>query len=163
MITPPTPDPKAELAKLERICAQSELCSFDVLTRLRKRGITGNTALKILNSLVDNSFVNDERFATAFAYTKARAAWGPLKIKASLAQKRITGEVARQAIEQVEYEVFEEGLIRAIQTKAAAMRLTQPPTFDESQKILRFAAGRGFEVSTALALLKKPEKWLLKD
>lgn len=157
------PDPAAELAKLERVCVQSELCTFDVKTRLRKRGIVGEIANKILDSLVSNRFVDDVRFADAFAYTKAQAGWGPMKIKAALVQKQIKEAVAQNAIEQVECRFFEEGLLRAVRTKAHALGLDAAVTFEGAQKILRFAGGRGFEPAKIIALLKQPEKWMSED
>lgn len=163
MIQHKRPDPASELVKLEKICVQSELCAHDVMTRLRKRGITGESAEKILNTLIKTGFVDDVRFANAFAYTKAQAAWGPLKIKAALAQKQIKGAVAQEALDQVEPRHFEDGLLRAIRTKADALGIENARTFEGAQKILRFAAGRGFEPAKIIALLKKPEKWQSED
>lgn len=163
MIPNKKPDPAKELEKLERLCVQSELCAFDVMMRLRKRGIVGETATKILASLVKNRFVDDERFANAFAYTKAQAAWGPMKIKLALAQKQIKDTVVRNAIAQVEQRFFDDGLLRAVRTKAMSLGIEGAPDFEDTQKIVRFAVGRGFEPAKVIALIKEPEKWQSKE
>ena len=163
MIAKKQPDLAAELAKLEGVCVQSELCSFDVLSRLQRRGIFGEEADKILNSLITNKFVDDVRFAYAFAYSKAQSAWGPAKIKAALAQKRINSLTVQKALAQVDSALFDDGLLRTVRAKAMSTGREKANTFEGCQKIAKYAIGRGFAAEKVIALIKDRKKWQSDD
>ena len=85
--------PEAMLLKMMDLCARSEQSSGEIRQKLYRKGITGHEARKIIDRLIDDSFIDDSRFARAFANDKARfALWGRRKIRAGLAAKGITGK-----------------------------------------------------------------------
>lgn len=62
------------LLKMMDLCARSEQSSGEIRQKLYRKGITGHEARKIIDRLIDDSFIDDSRFARAFANDKARFA-----------------------------------------------------------------------------------------
>lgn len=102
---PLTPD--EALAKLEHFCAYRERCPKEVRSKLAALGIHGQVAEQIFESLREDGFFNEERFALAYAGGKFRINhWGRVRIRQELRMREITEPVIRQAlssIDDVEY------------------------------------------------------------
>ena len=78
------------LQKSEAFCAYQERCSFEVIEKLKHMGAENGEILQVLSSLLDNKFLDDERFATAYAVGKLRIKhWGVNKIKQGLKLKKL--------------------------------------------------------------------------
>ena len=79
-------------------CSKREYCSTDVEANLRRRGLEEDEVAEALAFLVEHRFVDDQRFADAYARDKARVnRWGRVKIAQMLRGKRLPGEVIERA------------------------------------------------------------------
>lgn len=125
--TPPTPE--HALRKLESLCARSETSSGEAIEKLRRTGITGSAARAIVEKLKATRFIDDRRFAGAFARDKsALAHWGARRIAMALRAKGITQEIAAEAIGEIDPEVFAASLRRLLEAKLrASPSLTASP------------------------------------
>ena len=95
---------KKVLERLQRQCARAESCTFDV-RRKAVKALEGDTeaAERIVASLVKDRFVDDARYAAAFAREKAALqGWGPVKIRFQLRGKGIPDEVITEALGEVD-------------------------------------------------------------
>ena len=82
--------PDQVLDKMAKFCAYQERCVKDVTEKLKTFDISPKDEEEILNYLIDNRFVNDERFAKAFVRGKVnQSGWGLNKIRFHLIQKGI--------------------------------------------------------------------------
>lgn len=154
--------PANALARLEELCARSEQCSCEVLAKLASWGITPDVAGKILKRLKADRFVDDERYARAFAHDKlAYNRWGKIKIRQALALKRIDSDLIAQALGEIDGEEYVGALTEVIAAKASGMQ--RPLSFDDGRRLLRYAASRGFEAGLALDVIKHPELWDSED
>ncbi|MBO5780255.1 MAG: RecX family transcriptional regulator [Muribaculaceae bacterium] len=141
------------LIRLESLCARSERCTFELETKLRTWGITGSEAEKIIDSLIDNRFVDNSRFARAFANDKVMfAGHGRLKIRMALISKRIERSIIDEALNEIDEEAYREKL-RDILT-AKARQITDVDTFEGRTKLFRFGASRGFEPALVSEMVK---------
>ena len=95
---------KKILGKLERQCARREYCSSDMLKKaagLLDGDLTA--ARELLDSLTADGFLDDRRYAAAFAREKSGiTGWGPVKIRFALSAKRIPPEIIAEALEAVQ-------------------------------------------------------------
>ena len=83
---PLTPD--QVLDKMAKYCAYQERCVKDVREKLKTFDLPDEEKAKILDYLLDNRFVNDERFAKSFVRGKVnQSGWGLNKIRFHLMQK----------------------------------------------------------------------------
>lgn len=133
---------KKVLSTLEAMCARREYCSADILRKAADR-LEGDVpaATLILDSLKSRGFVDDLRYASAFAREKsAITGWGEIKIRFALRAKRIDESVIEQALLEVDCSKSAEKLERLLTTKWRSLRGAD----DAKLKLLKFALSRGY-------------------
>jgi regulatory protein len=133
------------LQKSEAFCAYQERSSFEVIEKLKRMGAEDGEILQVLNALIDARFLDDERFAKAYAVGKLRIKhWGVNKIKQGLQLKRIDRELIAQAIAAMYNEENYIGILQQVaQRKWQELHKEKDPWM-RKQKLFRFLASRGF-------------------
>ena len=133
------------LQKSEAFCAYQERSSFEVIEKLKRMGAEDGEILQVLNALIDAKFLDDERFAKAYAVGKLRIKhWGVNKIKQGLQLKRIDRELIEQAIAAMYDEENYIGILQQVaQRKWQELHKEKDPWM-RKQKLFRFLASRGF-------------------
>ena len=82
--------PPEALHRAAALCSSSEHCITDIREKLSRWGIGELDARTIVERLVQERFIDEERYAIAFAKDKFRfSGWGRIKIRYALQQKRI--------------------------------------------------------------------------
>ena len=116
MAKPLSPD--QVLDKMAKYCAYQERCVKDVTEKLKTFELTQKEKDEILDYLLDNRFVNDERFTKSFVRGKInQSGWGVNKIRFHLVQKGIAKETIDEALGQTDEEVYRQRLIDILKTK----------------------------------------------
>ena len=145
---PLTPD--QVLDKMAKYCAYQERCVKDVRDKLKTFDIPEEEKAKILDYLLDNRFVNDERYAKAFVRGKVnQSGWGVNKIRFHLIQKGIDKDIIDEALVQTDEEVYRQRLIEILKTKA------KTNDFEKKRKLAAYAMQKGFEGSLVWEVLKE--------
>ena len=79
------------LEKLKHYCAYQERCHSEVKEKLYNLGVWKKDHDEIISTLIEENYLNEERFAIAFAGGKWRVKqWGRVKIKYELKQKGVS-------------------------------------------------------------------------
>lgn len=141
------------LTRLQNQCAKKECCSSDVLAKALK-ALDGDmdAAREILASLVKDSYVDDFRYASAFARDKASlAGWGPVKIRFALAAKKIDRETVDRALEEVDPQKADDRLERLV----AAKKKTLEGDPQIKLKLIKFALARGYGYDKVASVIEK--------
>ena len=139
---PLTPD--QVLDKMAKYCAYQERCVKDVREKLKTYDIPEEEKAKILEYLLDNRFVDDERFAKSFVRGKiTQSGWGVNKIRFHLIQKGITKEIIDEALGQTDEEAYRQRLIDILTTKAKTVK--DASDFEKKRKLAAYAMQKGFE------------------
>ena len=74
--------------KLEYYCSYQERCHLEVVDKLKQLGMTKPEVDELVVHLIQNDFLNEERFARAFARGKHRIkSWGKIRIVNELKQR----------------------------------------------------------------------------
>lgn len=147
------------LDNLRRQCSRREYCTSDVLKKAEK-ALEGDRekALQVVSTLVEEKFVDDSRYASAYAREKsAISGWGEVKIRYMLSAKGIAKDVINQALEEVDQNRADSRLIRLLENKYRTLK--EDPQC--KMKLLRFALGRGYsydEVRGHIDTLMKEDK-----
>lgn len=120
--------------------------------------LEGNAAeaAEILEHLMKEKYIDDLRYASAYARDKASiSGWGATKIRYMLSAKGISSEVISQALEEIDSSKAQVRLDKLMENKFKSLK-------DDPQcrlKMLRFGLGRGYsyeDVASAVdALLKR--------
>jgi len=148
---PLTPD--LVLDKMAKYCAYQERCVKDVRDKLKTFDIPNEEKQKILAYLLDNRFVDDERFAKAFVRGKInQSGWGLNKIRFHLVQKGIAKDVIDEALEQTDEEVYRQRLIDILKTKSKTVKAANE--YEKKRKLAAYAMQKGFEGSLVWEVLR---------
>ena len=141
------------LARLQKLCAKAEYCRADVYRKALK-ALDGDSAQasKLVDSLVEDRYVDDARYASAFAREKASLqGWGPIKIRFQLRSKGISDQVIAAALEEVEPARAADKLERLLANKARTLQ--GDPQF--RLKLIKFGLSRGYEYEAVEETVKK--------
>ena len=139
---PLTPD--QVLDKMAKYCAYQERCVKEVCDKLKTFDIAEEEKTKILDYLLDNRFVNDERYAKAFVRGKVnQSGWGVNKIRFHLIQKGIDKDIIDEALVQTDEEAYRQRLIEILKTKAQTVKADSD--FEKKRKLAAYAMQKGFE------------------
>ena len=142
------------LDKIAKYCAYQERCVKDVRDKMKTYDISQEDREKILDYLLDNRFVNDERFAKSFVRGKInQSGWGMNKIRFHLVQKGIAKEIIDEALEQTDEEVYRQRLIDILRVKAKSVKAETE--FEKKRKLAAFAMQKGFEGPLVWEVLKE--------
>ncbi len=148
---PLTPD--QVLDKMAKYCAYQERCVKDVKDKLKTFDISEEEKTKILDYLLDNRFVNDDRFAKAFVRGKVnQSGWGVNKIRFHLIQKGIDKDIIDEALGQTDNEVYRQRLIDILKTKSKTIKADSD--FEKKRKLAAYAMQKGFEGNLIWEVLK---------
>ena len=142
------------LDKMAKYCAYQERCVKDVTEKLCTYDLSPKDREEILAYLIDNRFVNDERFAKSFMKGKInQSGWGINKIRFHLMQKGIDKALIDEAIGQTDEEVYRQRLVEILRAKAKTVKAEND--FEKKRKLAAFALQRGFEASLVWEVLKE--------
>lgn len=139
------------LPYLQNICAKREYCSSEIL----KKAVTAlegdrEAAQQMLDSLVADRFVDDARYAAAFARERSSlTGWGPDKIRYTLMMKGISKADIAAALEEIDPEAAGAKLLKLVTAKC---KLLQGDPFIKF-KLIKYALSRGYgydEVSSVV-------------
>ena len=146
--------PDQVLDKMAKYCAYQERCVKDVKDKLKTYDIAEKEKNIILEYLLDNRFVNDERFAKSFVRGKVnQSGWGVNKIRFHLIQKGIDKDIIEEALGQTDEETYRRRLIEILKAKAKTVKAASD--YEKKRKLAAYAMQKGFEGSLIWEVLKE--------
>jgi len=146
-----TPD-QARL-KIQSFCAYQERSHKEVRDKLYSFGLFKDEVDQLCTELIRDNYLNEERFAQAFASGKFRIKkWGWLKIEMQLKQKGISGHCLKQARKEIQDEEYFQVLTELAKAKGKLVKANN--LFEKKAKVAAFLAGRGFEAELIWLVLK---------
>lgn len=146
-------DPQKVADRMRALCSRREYCRKDVMKKVMT-ALDGDVAKaeEVVAKLVEERYVDDLRYATAFARDKASiAGWGEAKIRYMLSSKGIDRELIAQALDEVDDKRAETRLEKLMENKVRSLK-------DDPQrrlKLLRFGLGRGYSYDQVTEMIDK--------
>ncbi|MFN3839225.1 MAG: regulatory protein RecX [Cyclobacteriaceae bacterium] len=130
--------------KMYRYCAYQERCHREVKNKLVELGLGATQADELLAHLITEGFVNEERFAKAFAGGKFRLKkWGRLKIVHELEARGLTSNCIRTGLKEIDDGEYRQTLARLIRKKIA--ETTAVNQYSLRDKVAKSVIARGYE------------------
>ena len=131
------------LNRIATYCSRAERCVFDVRRKLDIWEIPLEQQNKIIKKLQKEKFLDEERYCKAFVNDKTKYnRWGIYKIKFELKRKKIPDLFIEKVFENINTEENIERLRLLIEQKMKSVKGKNE--WEIRQKLMRFAAGRGF-------------------
>lgn len=135
---------KEALIKAQNLCAVQEKCIYDIKQKFHQWGLNNNDFDELITNLTDDDFINEERYAVAFAKEKFRLnKWGKLKIKFALKQKNIPELFIKKALDEIPLQDYDHILEKELIKKQKSLKDTDQYTI--KTKLIRYANSKGFE------------------
>jgi regulatory protein len=129
--------------KLTDLCARSEHCQQEMLEKMRQWGVSEEEQAQVMERLINERYVDDERFARAFIYDKIRySKWGRRKVEQALWLKHIDDSISKPLLDKVDDEEYLNILRPMLKQKRKSTKANSE--YELTMKLIRFAMGRGF-------------------
>lgn len=134
-------------------CSTAERCIQDVEKKIKAAGLSQEESDRIVARLLQEKFIDESRFARFFVNDKLRFnKWGRIKIAYELQKKNIPAPVRAEAMEGIDEKEYTDILSSLLNAKKRSTKGKDER--DIYYKLLRFAAGRGFESRETARCLK---------
>ena len=128
---------------LAALCAQAEHCQWEMLEKMRRWEVPEEAQARVMQRLVKERYVDDERYARAFVKDKIRYnKWGRRKVDQALWQKHIDEDIRKRVLDEVDDEEYLGVLRPLLKQKRKSTKANSD--YELNQKLMRFALGRGF-------------------
>ncbi len=150
-------DPNAAFIKMQSWCAYQERSQQECRDKLYSWGLWPDAVENIISELISQNFLNEERFAIAFAGGKFRVKkWGRVKIKVELKQKKVPDVCIKKALSLINEDDYLTTLKVVLEKKARELK--EKNSVKRHYKLLQYAYSRGFEQDLIIDVLKGIEK-----
>jgi regulatory protein len=145
--------PQQARIKAESFCAYQERSQQEARNKLYEWGLHQNDVESIISELIENNFLNEERFALAYTLGKFRIkGWGKIKIKVGLKFKRVPDKLIQKSLQKIDLDDYMLKLQQILSKKSATVHEKDP--YKRRYKLMQYAASRGFEKELISELLK---------
>jgi regulatory protein len=141
------------LYKAQRFCAYQERCVYELEIKLKEWGVPEKKASDIIDQLVEDNFINEQRFTMAYVRGKFRIkGWGKRKIKAGLIEKRIAADLIYEGLQTINELDYEQMVLAKAEQWIHSFGL--PTTFAARNKLIYHLGMKGFEQEVIFKVLK---------
>ena len=129
--------------QLAALCAQAEHCQQEMRDKMRRWEVDETVQNRIIDRLIKERYVDDERYARAFVKDKIRYnKWGRRKVQQVLWQKHIDAEIQQRVLDEIDEKEYLDILRPLLKQKRKSIKAESD--YELNQKLIRFALGRGF-------------------
>jgi len=143
---------KTALEKLRKYCAYQERTQQEARDKFYELGLHQREVEHGISLLIEEGFINEDRFAIAFAGGRFRIKqWGKNKIKSELRLRKISEYCIRKALSLIDDKDYIKALEKLIAQKGISTKGVNEA--QKKYKVARYAIGRGFESDLVWGLL----------
>lgn len=143
--------------KIKHFASYQERCHQEVKDKLYSFGLFQTEVEALVSQLIEENFLNEERFAELFANGKFRMKhWGRVKIRYELKQKRISEYCIRNAINSINVEEYEKTLSN-LATKKWEDLDEEKKLFIKKGKLINYLTSKGFELDLCRRIVQEFE------
>ncbi len=131
--------------KIKQYCAYQERCHAEVKEKLYSFNLYKKETDEIIAQLIQENYLNEERFAVQFAGGKFRMKyWGRVKIKHSLKQRQVSEYVIKKALGQISETDYSNALNKIATQKLKTLK-SEKNIFIKKRKLKDYLLQRGYE------------------
>ncbi|WP_192347193.1 regulatory protein RecX [Algoriphagus sp. Y33] len=131
--------------KLTTFCAYQDRCPWEIRRKLYEKGIKDELAEQLIAELIDEEFVDEERYARAFARGKFRLKkWGRNRIRMELKMREISEELIRKGISEIDPEEYFDTLLTQTEKKWESTH--EADDYKKKFKVTQYLINKGFEM-----------------
>lgn len=137
-------------SRAEALCSRSEYSDGQMARKLQQWGIGQSDIAAIIDHLIDERYIDNQRFARAFTLDKLRYnTWGRIKIQQALRLAGVSDSDIRLAFDEIPEEEYREVLHTVISRKARQLS-DEEDDYTRRGKLIRHALSHGFEMDLVM-------------
>ena len=141
------------IIKARKYCDYQERSQQELRDKLYEWGLHKREVEQVIAQMIEEGFMNEERFAIAFAGGKFRIKnWGRIKIKLALKQKKVSDYCIRKALNQIEDKDYQKTLEKIISAYAKKVKEKNP--LKKNYRIAQYVIGKGYEPELVWEMLR---------
>jgi regulatory protein len=149
------------LQKIKHYCAYQERSHAEVKEKLYGFGLYKNEVEQLIATVIEENYLNEERYAMAFAGGKFRIKkWGKTKIKYELQQKKVSAYCIKKALAAIDENEYLQTFNNLAAEKLKELK-GEKNIFVKKKKLQNYLVGKGYEFDMTgvfLSLLERAEK-----
>lgn len=144
MKTDLTPMEQQWLDKAQRYCAREEQCCSNVRQKMFSWGVPADSIERLLDLLVDDDFINEQRYVRSYCESKLRfQKWGRRKVAYQLYAKHISKSLVAEGLDLVPDDQYQEILFSLASHKLSSLPAGDPRN---RERLTAFLLSRGYEM-----------------
>jgi regulatory protein len=148
--------PGQALQNIKQFCAYQDRSHSEAKERLYSFGLNTTEVENIVSELIQEDYLNEERFARAFARGKFRMKkWGKVKIKYELKHRQVSEYCIRKAFTEIDEVEYEKTLRHLLEQKAASLK-SEKNIFMKKRKLTDYLLQKGFERDIIISMINEP-------
>ena len=143
------------LQKAKQYCAYRERCHSETKNKLFEMGLHSNEVDEIMSLLVEENYLNEERFAIQFTGGHFRIKqWGKNKIRMALKQKQISDYCIKKAMNSIPGDDYEKTVKQLFNKKLESLQ-SEKNIFIKKRKLQDYLLQKGFELHLISELMRQ--------
>ena len=146
--------PLQALPKIQHFCAYQERCHAEVIDKLYSFGLNKKEIEQIVTQLIEDNYLNEERFARSFVNDKFRFnKWGRKKIEYQLKAKKVSAYNIKSGMKAIDEDDYLKLLQKEANNKLESLK-NEKNIRTKNAKVFQYLLGRGFESNLISDVLK---------
>ena len=138
--------------KIKHFCAYQERNHREVKEKLYSFGLYKDEVELLLSQLIETDYLNEERYAIAFAGGKFRVKnWGRVKIRYALQQQKVSDYCIRRALQEIDTVDYLKTLQHLYDAKKLSLE-NEPDVYIQQKKTSAYLLQKGYEYELIKAL-----------
>lgn len=149
--------PEQALASLMRLCARAEKSSGDAMRLMKGWGVDPGEARKVLDRLLSDRFIDDRRYAEAYAREKTGLnGWGAFKIRRMLVSKGLAKDIIDPVLAALDKPSAEVRLREMLERKKRSAKAAN--AYELKGKLMRYGMGLGYDYESVQSVVEQVVK-----
>lgn len=137
--------PEQALPKIKQYCAYQERCHAEVKEKLYSYGLYKRDVEKLISDLIEENYLNEERFALQYAGGKFRIKhWGKNKIKQALKQKQVSDYCIKKALKEIDDKDYLKAFEKLVEQRMKTLK-GEKNIFVKKRKLRDYLLQKGYE------------------
>jgi regulatory protein len=137
--------PEQSIPKIKQYCAYQERCHAEVRDKLYSFGLHRKEVEEIISNLIQENYLNEERFAIQYAGGKFRIKnWGKNKIRQALKQKQVSDYCIKKALKEIDDTDYINAFEKLVEQKMKTLK-SEKNIFIKKRKLQDFLLMKGYE------------------
>ena len=140
--------------KIRQYCAYQERNHHEVKEKLYSYGLYKDQVETLISQLIEENFLNEERYAVAFAGGRFRIKdWGKVKIKYEMKKHQISDYCIKKALLTIKTEEYRQKLQKLFDAKLKTLK-SEKNIYNKKRKLQSYLLQKGYESALISELLR---------